>query len=167
MRDARVLHQVPGPSPAQPPEELDVRRLDEGFHLPSAVRPCRADREPHERRAEAEMTVARQDCQAVALPATVLVKRIEPDRPADNPVRQPHYVDGRRVIVMAVPVVGRGRTREAEQTLLDHEDLVSDPEVGVTFGRGGYRTAAQRRRARHPAGCRRLADRAVRPATGC
>src|SRR6266581_4388319 len=35
VREAGVVHQVPGPPPAQPAEEGDVGGLDEGLHLPA------------------------------------------------------------------------------------------------------------------------------------
>jgi len=144
VRDARVLHQVPDRPPAQPPEERDVGRLDEGFHLPAAQPARRGDREPDERGAEAEMTVAGQDGQPVALPPAGRLERVEPDRPADVPAGQADDVDRCRVVVAGVRVVAVARRiPAAEQPLLDDEDLMPDPEVRAPLGRGGHGPAGQ------------------------
>jgi len=99
------------------------------------------------------VTVAGQHGQPVALPPAVGSQRVEADRPADLVVGQADHVDRGRVVVVpvkvgavpvgAVPVAAYAASAAhaasaAEQSLLGHEDLAPDLEVGVPFGAGGY-----------------------------
>ena len=168
VREAGVVHQVPGPPPAQPAEEGDVGGLDEGLHLPAAEPGRRADREPDQRGAQAEMAMAGQYGQAVALPPAPSVgsgvgsERVEPYRAADGLVRPADDVDRGRVVVVHVGVVAAGpagpAVRAAEHALLDDEDLVPDPEVRAPFGLGGHGIAGQQLRRRRPGRAPRQAN---------
>jgi esterase/lipase superfamily enzyme len=89
------------------------------------------------------MTVAVQHGQPVALPpARRAWYRIEAHGATGRSVKKSQDVDGRRVIVVDVPV-----TRAREQVLLHDEDLMPDPEVdrefpGVRYGAGGQPAAS-------------------------
>jgi hypothetical protein len=126
-----------------------------GLHLPPAARRGRGYRKPDQRRAQAVMAIAAEHGQPVALPpARRLWHRVEPDRAARHPVKEPDHVHRRRVVVMEVPVPALVGARALEQALLHHEDLVTDPEVCGELRRGGYRLAGQPGRPGRPAsGC--------------
>ena len=114
------------------------------------------DGEPHQRPAEALVAVAGQDREPVALPQPAPARqRVEPDRAADVVVGEPDDVDGRRVGVVGIVVLGAAcfpvpvsvpvsvpaGARGQEQPLLGDEHPVPDPEVLGKLGGRRHRPA--------------------------
>ncbi len=86
------------------------------------------------------MALACQHRQPVALPSPRdRGHGVQPDGPADDAVGKAYDVDGRRLVIVGVPVPAAA----SEQALLDDEDLVTDPEVGSSLVRRGHGPAGQ------------------------
>jgi hypothetical protein len=103
------------------------------------VQARRGDGEAHQWRAQAQVAVTWQHCEPVALPPPRHRGQwVKPDGPADDPAGEADHVYRRRVVIVGVRVPAA-----AEQALLDHEYLVTDPEVSSPLALRGHGTAGR------------------------
>jgi hypothetical protein len=120
-----VLERLANAVPSQILEEFHIRNLDIRHHQISPALARGPDGKAYQRSTQRQLAEWRQHGKSISFPQSGVVQRVETNNAAQDTATQAQYVQGGRVVVVAVAI------RTLEQPLFPDEHFLSHAEMKV------------------------------------